>query len=176
MTMTKRKADATGRHGAPQTRDLTAVQLAAVPLLTAGATDAEVAEKLNLDRGTVYRWRRFSPTFQAAVNEARAETGRVLGDKIRAAAMEALDTILELAKSGDPATRLKSALAILDRCPMMTASGPSDPADIVAAEEARRRRLAPDKTDELLTQLQGDEGIDAARCRLFNELEELAAA
>ena len=74
-------------------------------------TDAEVGERLGIDRTTVYRWRKFSPLFQAELNHQRAEQSRLIGYKIRAAAFNALDTIIELAKSGDGSTRLKAALA-----------------------------------------------------------------
>ena len=38
-----------------------------------------------------------------------------------------------------------------------------------------RRRLAPDKTDELMAQLSGLEGIETARIRVWDELEDVAA-
>ena len=69
-------------------------------MLATGSTDAEVGEQLGIDRTTIYRWRKFSPVFQAELNHQRAEQARLMGDKLRAAAFQALDTILELAKSG----------------------------------------------------------------------------
>ena len=48
--MPKYDADATACNGAQPRRELTAAQLAAVPLLTAGATDAEVGEQLGIPR------------------------------------------------------------------------------------------------------------------------------
>jgi len=35
--------------------------------------------------------------------------------------------------------------------------------------------LAPDKTDELMAQLSGLEGIETARIRVWDELEDVAA-
>ena len=155
-----------------QIRDLTPQQFAAVPMLVAGSTDAEAGESLGIDRTTVFRWRTFSPLFQAEVNRQRAEQARLMADKLRAAAFQALDTILELAKTGDNATRLKAAVAILDRC--ASPCGPVDALEIVAAEESRRRRMIADSTDELLATVGGNEGIEAARNRIFHELEESA--
>jgi len=172
--MPKYNADATARNGAQPRRELTSAQLAAVPLLTAGATDAEAGEQLGIDRATVYRWRRFSPTFQAALNEARGEAGRLIGERLRAAATTALDAILDVLAKGDAPTRLKAAAMILDRAAFL--AGPSDPAEIAALEEARRRRLAPDRTDELLATVAGAEGIAESRIRVWEELEKAAAS
>ena len=157
-----------------QHRELTAPQSAAVPLLAAGSTDAEVGSQLGIDRATVYRWRRHSPTFQAALNTARKTTGTLMADKFRTAASAALDAILEVMASGDAPTRLKAASMILDRASFAT--GPTDASEIVRAEEDRRRRAAPTDEDELLATLGCGESIDQSRIRIFEELESLANA
>jgi len=163
---------ATGRNKVQQTPFLSSQQLAAVPLIAVGSTDAEVGERLGIDRTTVYRWRKFSPLFQAELNHQRAEQSRLIGYKLRSAAFDALDTIIELAKSGGGSTRLKAALAILDRC--ASPSGPTDPAEIVALEEKRRRGMLPDSNDKLDAELESREPIAVARKRIYNELEAAA--
>jgi len=58
---------------------------------------------------------------------------------------------------------------------MASPSGPTDPAELVALEEARRRGLKPTRNDELINELQGDETVARCRERLWDELEEFAS-
>ena len=157
-----------------QHRELTSVQSAAIPLLAAGSTDAEVGSQLGIDRATVYRWRQHSPTFQAALNKAREDTGTLMADKFRTAASAAIDAILEVLASGDPQTRLKAAAMILDR--VTFATGPTAASEIVQAEEDRRRRAMPTEEDELLATLGRGECLVESRQRVWDELESLANA
>ena len=163
---------ATGRNRVQQIPFLSPQQLAAVPMLAIGSTDAEVGERLGIDRTTVFCWRRYSPTFQAELNQQRAEQARLMGDKLRAAAFQALDTIIELAKSGDGSTRLKAAIAILDRC--ASACGPTDPAEIVALEEKRRREMLLDSDDNYDAVMEDRDTVEVARKKILKELEESA--
>ena len=48
-------------------------QLAAVELIVSGATDTAVAEALNVNRRTVYRWRVEDATFRRQLEARRAE-------------------------------------------------------------------------------------------------------
>lgn len=54
---------ATGRNRLQQIPELTSQQQVALPMLATGSTDAEVGERLGIDRTTVYRWRKFAPSF-----------------------------------------------------------------------------------------------------------------
>ena len=56
-----------------KSQNLTIEQLNAIDLLVQGLSDREVADKVNVARETVTRWRNESAVFQAELNRKRKE-------------------------------------------------------------------------------------------------------
>ncbi len=65
-------------------------------MVAVGGSDETVADTHGLNRSTVYRWRIFSPLFQAEVNRHRAVLNAKIGDKLRDSVFSAVDTVAQL--------------------------------------------------------------------------------
>ncbi|MEH7558846.1 hypothetical protein V7165_26250, partial [Priestia megaterium] len=61
---------------------LTIEQLNAIDLLVGGKTDQEVADKINVNRVTVTKWRNYDIYFQAELNKRRKEIWGASIDKM----------------------------------------------------------------------------------------------
>src|SRR5215831_11243016 len=126
------KRQTTERNGQPR-RELSVQQQAAVELLSAGKTDKQAAETLNLPAERVARWRSHDPVFQAALNACRAEVWQASIDRLRSILPQALDTLADELNRADNPDRCKLALDILRlaKLPDITPHGPTDPETIV---------------------------------------------
>jgi hypothetical protein len=88
----------------------------AIDLLLGGATDAEVARALDVDRSTVWRWR-IRPDVASVLAEGRRLRLDGVAERLRDGAHRAIDFLLEvLAETSHPvAVRLRAATEVLDR-------------------------------------------------------------
>jgi hypothetical protein len=152
---------------------LTLDQQNAVDLIAAGATDTEAAQKLNLNRVTVTRWRCYSPTFRATLAVRRREVWGAAADRLRALLPKALNVLAEALEGED---RVPAALALLKLAgplPLVCADA-TDP-DAYVQAEADREADGPHSTAERLKLtmrgLDPDEHLTRARARL-HELAE----
>ena len=109
---------ATTCHNAPQTAGLTVVQENAVDALVSGKNDIETANLVGVHRGTVTRWRLYSPTFKAALNVRRAEVWSVGADRLQSLIPKALDVIADELEKPDNPNRLKAACELLKLIPL----------------------------------------------------------
>ena len=92
-----------------QSRPLSVEQRSGVDLLVTGATDAEVAAAVGVDRGTVWRWRHEHPDFISELEKARQQFMSGSVDKLRAALPKAVGNIVNAVEAGD----LKASLALM---------------------------------------------------------------
>jgi hypothetical protein len=86
-------------------------QLAALEMLLRGCGDAEVAEALQVDRGTVYRWRTAHPTVRGELERLRLVVWEQQAERLRAMVRPALDVLQR--QLDDPRTALRAATALL---------------------------------------------------------------
>lgn len=93
---------------------LTAKQEALISALLMEPTHAAAATKTGVSEATVSRWLRL-PEFQAAYRRARRELVEGAIGRIQAAAGQAVDTLLAVAKDGaKDGDRVRAAIALLD--------------------------------------------------------------
>jgi hypothetical protein len=92
-------------------RPLTPEQLNAIPLLCTGATDAETAAAVGVQRETVWRWRHETPAFMAELEKARQQFISGAVDKLRSTLPKAVQNVCDAVEGGN----LKASLELL-RC------------------------------------------------------------
>lgn len=119
----------------PKVYELTPDQAAALDLLLAGQSVTATAGAVGVSRETVSRWRNSDPAFMAAYNAAFTAAYDAGQARLLDARARAVDTLVGLLDSDDPATALKAAASLL-RVPILEPAGQTDPADI-AADQAR---------------------------------------
>ncbi len=119
------------RRGVSKTYELSPDQAAALDLLLAGQTVTATAAAVGLARETVSRWRNSDPAFMAAYNAAIQSAYEAGQARLLDARARAVDTLIGLLDSDDPATALKAAASLL-RVPIMEPGGAIDPAEIEA--------------------------------------------
>jgi AcrR family transcriptional regulator len=122
----------------PGTHDLTTAQCRAVAALAGGATIVNAAAAAGVSRPTVYAWFQNNAEFTAELNRARAEQREAIRTELRGLATAAVGTVRELIESPEtpPAVRLRASLAVLQAVGAEPI-GPTDPADIECANQAR---------------------------------------
>jgi hypothetical protein len=170
------KRQTTGRNGQPR-RELSAQQQAAIELVTAGKTDKQAAESLNLPVERVAKWRLYDPVFQAALNACRAEVWQASIDRLRSMIPQALDTLAEELSRADNPDRCKLALDILRlaRLPDLSPQGTADPETIVRKAVNRERQQARGPLDDMAENHKGLPGYEEHVARKWAELEARAA-
>jgi Helix-turn-helix of insertion element transposase len=84
-------------------------QLRAVDLLVEGKTDTQVAAEIEVDRSTVWRWRKRDPFFRAELARRRDELWNASGERLRALRLRAFDAIDDALDRGD----WRAAVALL---------------------------------------------------------------
>jgi Helix-turn-helix of insertion element transposase len=97
------------RNDTYESKPLSVEQLNAIPLLCTGATDAEVASTVGVQRETIWRWRHEHPDFMGQLEMARQQFMSGSVDKLRAALPKAVGNIVNAIEGGD----LKASLALL---------------------------------------------------------------
>ena len=102
----------------------------AINLSLQGLTDAQVAQQINVNRATLYRWRTSNPYFRAELHRRRRAIWASCTDRLRSMIAPALDIIQSQITSPDPRTALRAA-AILIRhaAPRATTLKPHADAD-----------------------------------------------
>jgi Homeodomain-like domain len=85
----------------PTFRPLSIAQKNAIDRLITGATDAEVAAAVGVDRSTVWQWRHAHPLFQAELERARAEVYRAPQEKLRSCLMKAVSNLTAAVENGE---------------------------------------------------------------------------
>jgi hypothetical protein len=139
--------------------DLTQAQIAALPLLAAGTPKKDAASTAGVTPQTISEWLRL-PRFRVALHSKRQELNAVVAERLSEGVGVAVNTVLELAKSGSESVRLKAATFVIER--LLTAApdphvgiwGELAEAEALADEEAllnaQRRRELLDKIRERL--------------------------
>jgi len=130
--------------------ELTDQQLTAIELLLSGQGVSQVAEQVDVDRSTLWRWGQL-PAFQAELNRRRQELWSAHADRLRSllpAALQVLENTLECEPDG-----WRVALAIVKMADFgaLAPSGETDPA---AIELKRRSARADAKNQEQMVELQ----------------------
>lgn len=93
---------------------LTSVQEQTAILLASGESITSVAEKMNLNRSTIYQWQSML-TFQCFFNQQKKEIREGLRSGIFMLADMAVNVLKESLQSENEQVRLKASLAIIDR-------------------------------------------------------------
>jgi transposase-like protein len=95
--------------------EITPIQEKTIQLLVAGSSVAAAARELNIDRTTIYTWRKNSPAFSLALQSARKLQTESIADSLQDLASTAVETLRDLLVSNEvpPAVRLRAALAVL---------------------------------------------------------------
>jgi hypothetical protein len=156
---------------------LTLPQQSAIDLLASGKTDTEAAELLQLSRVTVTKWRLYSPTFQAALNQRRSAVWGAGVDRLRSLVSKALDALADELDNRDNPDRLKAAVEVLKlaRLPSVyTGIGPTDPEELVREIVSARRNRARGPLDDILDDGKGLPRFANHMEDTWRELEELA--
>jgi hypothetical protein len=97
-----------------QNPGLTPAQTAVAGLLAAGETVSSSAQRVHVDRSTIYRWLHRDPQFVTELNRLRQESREAVRAQLRELTSEAVGAVRDLLSSSDaPATRLRAALAVL---------------------------------------------------------------
>ena len=91
---TVRSAD--GKRSVGPAAALSEAQVRALEMLMAGQTIAAAAAAANVDRGTVYRWIKFSPLFRAAYNAWQQEQRESCQAKLLECAQKAVDRVVTM--------------------------------------------------------------------------------
>ena len=159
----------------PEPRQLTPMQLHAAQLVAVGTSDEDVANRHRLNRSTVYRWRIFSPLFQAEVNRHRAILNAKITDKLRESVFGAVDTVSQLmAESEDEGIKLTAASVLLSLVPLSIHAGPTDPREIVRPIAEQRARDTPRECDRIIHQMDGTKSVKELIRKVLIELEATA--
>jgi hypothetical protein len=126
---------------------LTRKQLLAVDLLASGVGDRKVAETVECDASTVWRWRTSNPGFIAALNARREEVWASSLDRIRSLLPIALDVVEEALQARD----YRVALNILKLSGLCTVDlgriGSSEPGLIAESQDRARRWREQDQAE-----------------------------
>lgn len=128
------------RQTTPKPSPLTPEQLTAIDLLTAGKTDHEAAQALNVTRQNVTSWRNDDPEFIAELNRRRANIWNSQTEKLRTLASQALGVLGDDLESDDPKIRQAAAVHILRAAGRYGVADPA-PSEPLTAEAVRRDNL-----------------------------------
>lgn len=93
---------------------LTPQQEQACVLLASGESYTATAQRLNVSRGTLYKWQ-VSLAFQCYYNQQVKDYQAEVKNGLLGLHSEAVDTVRELMKTAGEATRLKAAIWLLER-------------------------------------------------------------
>jgi hypothetical protein len=152
---------------------LTVAQESAIDCLIGGATDAEAAEAVGVQRQTVNGWKNHDPAFIAALNTRRADLWGHSADRLRALVPRAL-TALEhaLDTNADPrvALDLLKLAGVADAGAPLGKMGPTSPDEVLTAEILRQRE-ANDPLDALMT---GGHITDRERTQALGRMKALS--
>ena len=118
--MNKKKQNSTKPTGknkpvdVSQETGLTPIQEQAAMLLASGESITAVADKLSLNRGTIYKWQK-DVTYKCFFNRQCADNRSTLAIGLFGLAEEALTAVRECLHSQNEGTRLKAAMWLTER-------------------------------------------------------------
>lgn len=98
----------------PTETGLSSVQEQTAILLACGESITAVAEKMNVNRSTIYQWQELL-TFQCFYNQQKQDIRENLRSEIFMLGEFAVDVLKDCLQSDNEQTRLKASIAILDR-------------------------------------------------------------
>ena len=93
-------------------RRLTKRQLAAIPLLLQGRSDAQVAQQIGVDRASIFRWRK-NGQFSRELEKQRQVVWQQSVGRLQAMLEPALDILQRQIQGDDPKTALRAAAILL---------------------------------------------------------------
>ena len=93
---------------------LTPQQEQACILLASGESYTATAQRLNINRGTLYKWQESLP-FQCFYNQQCSDYKAEVRNALFGLHSEAVETVRELMQTGGEATRLKAAIWLLEK-------------------------------------------------------------
>lgn len=94
---------------------LKVAQIECIKLLVKGITITDIAEELNVSRGTIYSWKEI-PEFKAELDKLEQEYLNAASNSLKYAAPVAAKKVLDLMKhSGYDKIQLDAAINVLDR-------------------------------------------------------------
>lgn len=96
------------------TTGLTPIQEQAAMLLASGESVTAVADKLSLNRGTIYKWQK-DVTYKCFFNRQCADNRSTLAMGLFGLAQEALTAVRDCLHSQNEQTRLKAAMWLTER-------------------------------------------------------------
>lgn len=94
-------------------------QLLAIPLVAQGVSGKEIANKLNVAKETISRWKKI-PEFQAEVNKLLKEYREETQHKLRSLINLALEVVREDLENANSEQRLVTALKIIQNMKLNT--------------------------------------------------------
>ena len=108
MNKIKQKTTINGATG------LTPQQEQACVMLASGESYTAVAERLNINRGTLYKWQ-LLPTFECYYNQQCKDYKDSVKNGLLGLHRQAIDTITELMIAGNENTRLRASMWVIDK-------------------------------------------------------------
>jgi DNA-binding CsgD family transcriptional regulator len=131
--------------GSFQPDPLTPEQDAAITLLLEGRTDQEVADIINRDRATVWRWKTRIPFFMATLEAKRQEVFGVALQRLRNLLSRAIDNIQGSIEDGD----VKSSFELVKATGLWAAAPPTGETNVrILAEQICLEVLAREHIPE----------------------------
>ena len=103
---------------------LSAQQMKALEMIAKGESFSDIAAAINVDRGTIYRWRTYDPNFIAALNQWRGSVQSEVRDRLTAIARNATNSLKKNIDGGDS----KMEIRLLDKMGYVK-PGPTYPVD-----------------------------------------------
>lgn len=101
---------------------LTPQQEQACVLLASGESYTATAQRLNINRGTLYKWQEMLP-FQCFYNQQCSDYKAEVRNALLGLHAEAVNTVRELMHNGGEATRLKAAIWLLEKVEAVKVNG-----------------------------------------------------
>lgn len=144
-----------------QAPDLTAAQVAALPLLLAGQTARKVSAEVGVRPEAISRWRAHNPAWRAAWNRAIRDRHEAITYRLDALTDRAVDVLADALDQGDANVALR-LLTRWDARPV-----PSGPTTVREVAKAMARNLVSCRQIDAMLDRLGDEAEVKAQERLL---------
>lgn len=120
---------------------LTPQQEQACILLASGESYTATAQRLNINRGTLYKWQESLP-FQCFYNQQCSDYKAEVRNALFGLHSEAVETVRELMQTGGEATRLKAAIWLLEKVEAVEV-GATDVREVLKARHTEQVSTLP---------------------------------